>query len=179
MKTPRRIFRRSNMARPGRMVRLLLGWTAGAVIVSSLVTIGLSSDLLGRASGQAEHLRAEPNQVAVVGGDTLRLGDRVVRLAGIEAPDRGDTCRGNMDCGGAATTVLAGMVRDRRVDCRLSGHDSMGRPFAACAANGVDLSSAVVESGWARAQQDEPALAHLELRARRRGAGLWADAHAH
>ena len=65
---------------------------------------------------------------------------------------------------GRRRAALAGLVRDRRVECHLSGHDRMGRPYAATAiANGVDLSSAIVASGWARAQQDRPGLANLEL----------------
>ena len=39
-----------------------------------------------------EELRAQPAQDAVVDGGTLRLGDRVVRLHGVEPPPRGTTC---------------------------------------------------------------------------------------
>jgi endonuclease YncB( thermonuclease family) len=98
----------------------------------------------------------------------------VVRLNGVAAPTRRDVCRGGADCGGAAARALAGLVRDRRVECRVSGHDELGRPFAVCAAGDTDLSRAIVASGWARAQAGAPALADLELRARRQGTGLWA-----
>lgn len=174
MKPPRRIFRSSFAARSGRVGQTVLAWTAGAVATGALVTIGLSSDLFGRAQPLPDHVLADPAQVAVVDGDTLRLDGRVVRLAGVQAPSRGDTCRGGADCGGAATSVLAGLVRDRRVECRLAGHDAMGRPYGDCDANGTDLSRAIVAAGWARARPEVPALADLELRARRQGAGLWA-----
>ena len=140
--------------------------------------LGLPSNLFGRAAPGPERVAADPNQVAVIGGDTLRLEGHVIRLRGVEAPDRGDRCRGELDCGGAATSVLAGLVRDRRVECRLDGSDKAGRPYAACEANGTDLSRAIVASGWARAQPGVPELADLELRARRQRAGLWADAAA-
>ena len=175
MKPPRRIFRSSHAVRPSRVGRAMLVWLGAALGSAAIVMVGLSSDLFGRAPSGPERVQAEAAQVSVVFGDTLRLGGRVVRLAGVEAPNRGDVCRGGADCGGAATTALAGLVRDRRVECRLSGHDGMGRPFGACDANGVDLSSAIVASGWARAQHDLPGLADLELRARRQGAGLWAE----
>lgn len=139
-----------------------------------LVMVGLSSDLLGHASPGAERLSADPGKVAVIDGETLRIEGRVVRLGGVDAPTRGDLCRGGADCGGAATTALAGLVRDRRVECRLTGRDRLGRPFATCDAGGTDLSRAIVASGWARAQSGAPDLADLELRARRQGAGLWA-----
>ena len=174
MKPPRRIFRSSFSARSGRIGRTLSIWVAAGLGTTALVLIGLSSDLFGRSQALPDHVRAEPGQVAVVDGDTLRLDGRVIRLAGIEAPSRGDTCGGRSDCGGAATSALAGLVRDRRVECRLQGHDGMGRPYGDCDANGTDLSRAVVASGWARAQPQAPALADLELRARQKGAGLWA-----
>jgi endonuclease YncB( thermonuclease family) len=152
--------------------------TLGVLAAAGLVMMGLSTDLFGRAPPGPDRFTAEPNQVAVIGGDTLRLEGQVIRLRGVEAPDRGDRCRGELDCGGAATSALAGLVRDRRVECHLTGRDAAGRPFAACEANGTDLSRAIVASGWARAQPGAPELADLELRARRQGAGLWAEASA-
>ncbi len=142
--------------------------------LAMLVLVGVSSNLFGRAPAGPERLRAEAGSVAVIDGGTLRLEGRVIRLNGVEAPTRGDLCRGGADCGGAASSALAGLVRDRRVECRLKGRDPLGRPFATCNANGTDLSRAIVASGWARAQPGAPELADLELRARRQGNGLWA-----
>lgn len=154
----------------------MLAGALGVCAMAGLVMMGLSTDLFGRAPPGPDHVAAEPNQVAVIGGDTLRLEGQVIRLRGVEAPDRGDRCRGQVDCGGAATSVLAGLVRDRRVECRMTGRDRAGRPYGACEANGTDLSRAIVASGWARALPGVPELADLELRARRQRAGLWADA---
>ena len=139
-----------------------------------LAMVGLSSALFGRAPPGPDRVSAGPGATAVIDGETLRLGTQVVRLNGIDAPTRGDLCRGGVDCGGAAASALAGLVRDRRVECWLTGRDGQGRPFAACDANGTDLSRAIVANGWARAQPGVPELADLELRARRQGAGLWA-----
>ena len=174
MKPPRRIFRTTFAARSEQVGRTVLAGLGIAAVTAAVVLGGMSSSLFGRVAPEPEHLRADANQVAVVGGDTLRMDGRVIRLSGVEAPNRGDTCRGGADCGGAATAELARLVRDRRVDCRLSGHDRLGRPYGDCIANGVDLSSAIVASGWARALEDRPSLANLELRARQHGAGLWA-----
>lgn len=152
----------------------MLLWGGAAALVAALAMGGLSTELLGHDAPGPVRLLAEPGQVAVVGGDTLRLGDEVVRLSGVEAPEWGDRCQDGRDCGGAATAALAGLVHDRRVECELSGRDRMGRRYAACAAGGLDLSGAIVASGWARAAQDRPRLAGLEREARERRAGLWA-----
>lgn len=178
MKPPRRIFRGS-ASRRAPFGRTLV---AAAAVIVGTAAIGLtatSSDLFGRAPPPPSHIAADAHNIAVIDGDTLRLGDHVIRLRGVEAPDRGDKCRGDMDCGGAATSALAGFVRGRRVECSLADHDSVGRPYAACSANGTDLSRAIVASGWARAQPGAPELADLELRARRQRAGLWADMAEH
>jgi len=173
MRSPRRIFQ-GNAARLNAWNRPLMAGLLAVLGTGGLVMVGLSSDLFGRAPPGPERLSADAGAVAVIDGETLRLNGHVVRLGGVDAPTRGDLCRGGADCGGAATSALAGLVRDRRVECRLSGHDGVGRPFAHCDANGIDLSRAIVASGWARAQSGVPELADLELRARRQGSGLWA-----
>ena len=174
--TPRRrIFRGSATRRPN-FVRALLIVTAFAGGAGALAAIGLPINLLRRAPPTPSTVSADAGRIAVIDGETLRLENQIVRLRGIEAPDRGDRCRGDLDCGGAATSALAGLVRGRRVECALDGHDQAGRPYAACEANGTDLSRAIVASGWARAMPGAPELADLELHARRQRFGLWADA---
>ena len=178
MKPPRRIFRGA-ASRRSPFASTLVAATAGVLGTGAVALTAMSSDLFGRAPPPPSHVAADAQNIAVIDGDTLRLDGQIIRLRGVEAPDRGDRCRGDLDCGGAAAAALAGLVRGRRVECALADHDSAGRPYAACDANGTDLSRAIVASGWARAQPGAPELADLELRARRQRAGLWADAAAH
>lgn len=177
MRPRRRIFR-NGPASSSAVLRTLLLLVAGAGATGALMMTAMSTDLFSRTPAPPSRLTADAGAVAVIDGDTLRLEGQVVRLRGVEAPDRGDRCLGDLDCGGAATTALAGLVRGRRVDCALAGTDPVGRPYAACEANGTDLSRAIVASGWARARANAPELADLELRARRQRSGLWADAAA-
>jgi len=76
------------------------------------------------------------------------LRDRVVRLLGVEPPVRGTTCQASdgkgFDCGAAATNVLAALVRETPVACRINGQDEFGRPFAVCEASGTELNRAVI-----------------------------------
>jgi endonuclease YncB( thermonuclease family) len=130
------------------------------------------------ATTATDVLDVPPAQVAVVDAGTLKLRDRVVLLLGVDPPVHGATCRSRdgtgFDCGAAATNVLAALVRETRVACRLSGHDEMGRPFAVCEASGTELNSAVIAAGYARADQALPALKRDEDAARTEGRGLWA-----
>ncbi len=113
--------------------------------------------------------------VAVVDGETLRLSGHVVRLEGIAAPHRGEACRVSTDCARAAALRLASLVRDRRVDCTVSGADTVGRAIASCEAGGTDINRAVVASGWAYASASSPGLVEAEQSARAQHLGLWSD----
>lgn len=177
---PRRIFR-SGLPRPqgrtlaaGALVALML---AGGVSLAMLPrSHGTSSPGPG-AAAPPEELKAQPSQVAVVDGGTLRLRDRVVRLSGVEPPSRGTACRGGdgtgQDCGAAATNALAALVRELPVVCRVTGADSQGRPYAVCQASGTELNQAVIAAGWGRADQAHPSLQRAEEAARAQGRGVW------
>jgi endonuclease YncB( thermonuclease family) len=127
----------------------------------------------------ADELVAQPAEVAVVDGGTLKLGDRVVRLFGVEPPARGTPCGtrddAGQDCAAAAANALAAMLRDLPVSCRITGMDGLGRPYAVCRPNGTELNSAVIAAGWARADTEQPGLKSAEQAARAAHRGVWAS----
>ena len=104
--------------------------------------------------------------------------DRMVRLAGVDAPERGLSCNDAsgrwFDCGAAAAEALSRLVNNRSVVCLVAGRDRFGRGLAQCSAGGAELNAGLVASGWALAMADQPALAALEAEARRGARGLWA-----
>ena len=142
------------------------------VIGATVALTGVTSDLFGQPPVSTARIAAEPEQVAVVDGETLSLNGVVVRLSGIEAPARGDECRPGLDCGGAASSNLAELVRNRKVECDLQTA-SNGRPIGSCSTGAADLSRLVVEHGWARALRADLAGPEQAARAARRG--LWAS----
>jgi endonuclease YncB( thermonuclease family) len=180
LQRPRRIFRSSPAVVPSRRVFgvLATGITGGVALVLLGLIIG-STDLFGRAAPPLRAIAADAWSVAVVDGDTLRLRETVVRLLGVQAPERGQTCHGRdgsgFDCGVASANALADLVREHPVDCQLRGQDPMGRALAVCSAAGRDLNVALVAGGWARAGGGLPELASLEHEARAGHRGLWAS----
>jgi endonuclease YncB( thermonuclease family) len=174
----RRIFKPSVRRAPLRLSLPPPGvWLAAAGGAATLaVAIWLfvrSSDAPALAPADS-HIGAPADTLAVLDGETLRLGDRVVRLAGIAAPPRGSACRNGaqtVDCGVAAANALAALVRGRAVDCTIKDHDGHGRPVVDCMAGPVVLSGALVRHGWAHA--DRPALQADENAARAAGRGIW------
>ncbi|WP_158930380.1 thermonuclease family protein [Acidisphaera sp. S103] len=176
----RRIFRAHAKPLPFRDRRL----PSLAVLLataSGVVTLVVAVSLFVRSSEAPAHvpanlrLSAPAASLAVLDGDTLRLGDQVVRLAGITAPARGSVCHGSgqesVDCGVAAANALASLVRGSAVDCTIHGHDDQGRPVGNCRAGDTVLSEALVRNGWARAEAAD--LQDPQTTARAAGRGIW------
>ncbi|MDP2122394.1 MAG: thermonuclease family protein [Hoeflea sp.] len=110
----------------------------------------------------------------VVDGDSLALGDRRLRLKGIDAPELGQRCRRDgfdYGCGADAASHLRGLIGRHEVSCKGEGIDRYGRDLVRCVADGVDLNETMVRSGHAVAFGDyelAESLARSEL------AGIWA-----
>lgn len=176
MQAPRRIFRPEPKPRRWRLPVVAL------VALSAMLAsgIGLPPDLMGSAPRQQDW-SALAAEVRVMDGDTLRLGDRTVRLAKVDAPERGQTCADAagraFDCGAAAADALARLVDGRSVVCLVSGRDRFGRGLGLCSAGGAELNAGLVSAGWALAAEDDPAVRALEADARRGARGLWAGGY--
>jgi endonuclease YncB( thermonuclease family) len=176
----RRIFRSGTGSIRARTPKLLPSpgvWLAAAGGASTLLAAAWlfvrSSDAPALAP-PSRHITAAAGTLAVLGGDTLRVGDQVVRLDGIDAPLRGSVCHSGgreVDCSVTAANALAALVRDRAVDCAVTGHDGYGRPLGDCVASGVRLSEALVRDGWAHARA--AALRPGEDAARAADRGMW------
>jgi endonuclease YncB( thermonuclease family) len=177
----RRIFRPSfsvsgSIGRflPWRNVLLAALGGGVATLVAAASLLVHPSDAPAHAQAN-QQLTAAADRVAVIDGDTLRIGDHVVRLEKISAPAGGSVCHsataGDLDCGVAAANKLASLVREGPVACTIHGADAMGRPVAACRSGGVPLSQMLVRNGWARAKTAD--LRSTEDAARASGVGIW------
>jgi len=117
-------------------------------LAAALVLVGLVT--------AAAYLAREPEVVSglaeVIDGDSIRLDGRVIRLAGIDAPELRQTClvhTGPYPCGDVARRALGDMLSGRLVTCRVSGRDRYGRRLASCEAGGDDIGAALVRRGFA------------------------------
>jgi endonuclease YncB( thermonuclease family) len=169
----RRIFRPAASPRRWRTPLVAL---AGVAIVAAVSGVGLPTALMGSAPREQDW-SALAAEVRVVDGETLRLGDRTLRLSAIDAPERGQACADAggrfFDCGAGAAEALSRLVNGRSVVCRVHGRDRFGRGLGVCNAGGIELNAGLVSAGWALAA-DDPALATREAEARQAGRGLWA-----
>lgn len=117
-------------------------------------------------------------QVHVIDGDTISIGEIRYRLHGIDAPEAGQKCNdgksGTWRCGDEATARLIEMVGSSVPECESRGNDDYGRVIAICWAGGLDLNAEMVSSGYAwafRRYSDD--YANLEDRIRGSGVGIW------
>jgi endonuclease YncB( thermonuclease family) len=172
----RRIFRsNAGVAAALPSVGVWLAAAGGAATLLVAAAMFVRSSIPPAAAPASSHVSAPPDQLAVLDGDTLRVGAHVVRLEGIAAPARGSVCHGDgqmeLDCGSAAANALAELVRGSSVDCSIHGHDGQGRPTGECLAAGKKLNAVLVRDGWARAETT--ALREPEATARAAGRGIW------
>ncbi len=169
----RRIFKGRRTRPRIRGAALLI---MAAIATPLVLAVGLPSNLFGSAPSGREW-RAEGSEIRIVDGETIGLGDRIVRLAGIAAPSRGEVCRAasgsTFDCGGAAAAALTRLVAGRDVACRIVGQDGFGRGLGQCDVAGADINRALVTGGYAIATTST--LRPTETAARQGSRGLWAN----
>jgi endonuclease YncB( thermonuclease family) len=88
-----------------------------------------------------------------VTGDTLKLGATTVRLSGIEAPERDQTCTNSAgrtwECGDGARSALSRLLRNGRITCELGSADDAGRRTGECHIRDDDVAAELVRGGYA------------------------------
>ncbi len=136
--------------------------------------------LLAALFALAHHLagRFGPEQAVVgstfaVDGDTLDVQGVRVRLSGIDAPERQQTCGApgrEWPCGAEARSVLDAAVKHAIVRCEGRARDAYHRLIAACRVGDVDLAEDVVRAGLALSTGAYEA---IEGEARAAGRGIW------
>jgi endonuclease YncB( thermonuclease family) len=87
----------------------------------------------------------------VVDGATVKFGSQLVRLFGIDAPEKNQTCDDGLWCPGPmATKALETFIPGRPVTCKQVDYDARNnRPVAQCFAGDDDLQAMMVLAGWA------------------------------
>ena len=123
-------------------------------------------------------VRAEVSgQARMIDGDSLEIGGTRVRLFGIDAPERGQSCREEGKlwiCGGLARVRLEERISRRTVVCEERDRDRYGRIVAVCRAGGEDLNAWMVSEGWALAyRRYSEAYVEEEARAKAAQQGIW------
>lgn len=121
------------------------------IIVPAIILFGLwfFQTMTGHRNAAPALICDSPN---ITDGDTLRCEGERVRLVGIDAPEMPGSCRPGRRCVAGdphrSAAYLTSITRTE-VRCSPQGKDHYDRTLARCEANGVDLSCAMIKSGYA------------------------------
>ena len=134
--------------------------------------------ILGREFFTFIPLRLPVQVVRVLDGDTLELrGGERLRLAGVDAPEKGQPTRvGGLDAGWLAKGCLDFALQGKSWRLEPKGRDIYGRQLGELWIDKQSLSQILVERGCASVYPfyDDPALWRSLERAKRKRKGLWA-----
>lgn len=116
-------------------------------------------------------------QAIVKDGDSLEIGERRIRLDGIDAPEFTQICQddsGNdYNCGFQSFQYLKNLVKDKEIDCRcLPDKDRYLREICECYADSISLNKAMVAAGWAVTYRDKTYIDE-ENKAKENKLGIW------
>lgn len=151
------------------MLRLM---RVGLLLIAVIFLIGVSP----ASAGAVEQLFTGIGHAK--DGDSLTVGDREVRLFGIDAPEWDQTCKRNgrkWACGQVAAEELAKLVTGKDVSCVPVDIDQYGRTVAHCTVNDLDVNRAMVALGYAIAYRHySTAYVSAEESAQVSRRGIWA-----
>ena len=141
-------------------------------IFIAIAPIGtLSARSASTSSGEVIIGKAQPTD-----GDSMRIGDKPIRLFGIDAVESAQTCdyKGQeWACGRASRKALERAVKGKTVRCQVRDMDR-GRYVSVCDIDGLDINREQVRRGWAVAYTQFSAdYVKDEIQARQEGLGLW------
>jgi endonuclease YncB( thermonuclease family) len=152
------------------------------LVVNKHLTLGsrliVAAIVVALGGARAAEPGALSGSAAVIDGDTFRIGEAVIRLADIDAPELAQMCDSGpsplASCGTYVAEALAERVRGRELQCTVLGLDDYDRRIATCEVAGEDLSRWLVSSGLAMAfRRYSTRLVAEEDVARQAGFGLW------
>ena len=110
-------------------------------------------------------------------GDSFWIGDREIRLFGIDAFEAGQTCEiegRRYDCGATSIAAMRGLTRGT-LTCRGDSFDRYDRLLAVCFADREDINAAMVERGHALAyRRYSRDYVDEERKAKASKSGVWA-----
>lgn len=137
---------------------------SAAILLAALVTA---------VSGPSTAQDMVRGKAKVESGDSLRIGDHRIRLAGIAAPAPRDICRLydiGWPCGRNSKVALLQIIAGREIACTPEETEAADSIVATCSVGDRDIGEAMVRSGHARARGR---YGDAQVEAQRNSRGVW------
>ena len=124
---------------------------------------------------------AQAMEVTVKDGDSLEIGERRIRLDGLDAPEFTQICQNALgedyECGKEALHYLEKLTAGKDVECScLAEKDRYKREICECFADEVSLNREMVVAGYAVAYRDKTYSKEEDI-AKQNKAGIWQGKH--
>lgn len=150
------------------------------ISVVSVIALLMTTGMFGSVNAGVKYYKKfdeiKGRAVAVDGG-TLEVGNKGVRLLGVDAPEKYQRCKieyVSYDCGGIAMRNLDRKIEGKEVVCSIRGKDYYWKAIAICTVNGEDLGHWLVFNGFAYAyKQHADAYTAIEMNAKAAKRGFW------
>ena len=132
------------------------------------------------------HLQFNKNfsgKTSVIDGDSLRVGDKEVRLFGLDAPEYNQTCfdaeNKEYACGQVSRNFLVELAHKKQVKCIYAEKDKYDRFLSKCFVGEVSINQELVKNGMAviyNFTESDDEMDELEAAAKKQKLGIWRGA---
>ena len=105
--------------------------------------------LLGNNILNAKTIVGEPK---IIDGDTIHINEYKIRLYGIDAPEKKQTCifkKKKWQCGKKSMNELKKLINNQIIKCKVNDIDIYNRYVAICSLNKININKIMVKKGWA------------------------------
>jgi len=119
----------------------------------AILTVLFAHLCAGEAASEGAPILEISGPAVVTDGDTIRIGNQIIRIYGIDAFENAQNCERHgrrYNCGAESENVLRGMLNNG-ASCAGSEFDSYNRLIARCLADSTDVGARMVRSGNALA----------------------------
>ena len=109
-----------------------------------------------------EYIRGKPE---IIDGDTIKINNHKIRLYGIDAPEKKQTCKKkyltfsifnfqkSYECGKESTVMLKKKIKNKIINCKIKNKDRYNRFIGICFIDKIDINKWLVRNGHAVAYQ--------------------------
>ena len=116
----------------------------------------------------------------VIDGDSIKVGDKEVRLFGLDAPEYKQICFDEKDqeyaCGQVSRNFVVNLIEGKEVICYYAQKDKYDRYLGKCEIAKVSINQEIVKNGMAiiySYSASDEAMDDLESKARNSKVGIW------
>lgn len=161
-----------------------------AVAVFFMVFVGtIVSAMINPAASQTQYSRVKSHLVfdkkfsgkaLVIDGDSIRVGEKEVRLFGVDAPEYKQNCfdqnQEEYPCGKISFQFLRKLVASKNVECVYAEKDKYDRYLGKCWLGEVSINEEIIKNGMAviyNFTESDEKMDQLEAQAKEQKLGIW------